>query len=134
LTARREAAKELRERRLALYADIAEYAQRRAEALDWLTEEWPYRTRFPAPPPNPPHRGVLTARTSLLAPQAVQEAWRQLVDAVDKLDWNVREDGHHDEEGQLMTSADNPDVTETQDAIQKLMAAIRRAAEADRHH
>jgi hypothetical protein len=112
---------------------VAEYVQRRAAGLEWLTEPWPARTRFPTPPPDPPHRDLLAARIGLLAPQAVQDAWTQLVDAAERLDWNVNENGDRDEEGELTAAVDDPDVVATRKAIERLTVALRQAIEADRH-
>jgi hypothetical protein len=74
----RDQAERLRERRAALYVDLAEYVQSHETGLEAVTDEYGSRQ---TPTPDLQHPDRLTARVRLCATPQVRERWMTVVQA-----------------------------------------------------
>lgn len=109
--------------RAELYTDATLFAQVQRGSLDNLID--PYGSATGRSRPTTVHVDTITARMVLLAPPAVEDAWRELVKAVDILAWNLSEDNSVDENGQFTSSDDSPDVVRVDRAIKRLYKTTR---------
>ncbi|WP_426511998.1 hypothetical protein ACPPVO_16040 [Dactylosporangium sp. McL0621] len=118
----RERLERQRERRAALYVDIAEYVQDQQSILELTTDEYASRR---AEIPNLQHPDRLTARVRLYATPQVDESWSALVRAVEGIDWEWTEgDINHGTHGSWL-DPDNAAVVELDKAIKKLQSVLR---------
>ncbi|MEW2539309.1 hypothetical protein [Micromonospora chalcea] len=85
----REKADRLRELRVKLYLDLAEYSENFAAALDAVTDE--LGITKPRRPNDAVHQDRLSAQVKLLAPKPVRDAWVRLIRAEYDMNWELHE-------------------------------------------
>ncbi|MEU7800585.1 hypothetical protein AB0B10_15060 [Micromonospora arborensis] len=117
-----------RERRAALYVDLAEYTRNEQSMLASATDEYSSR-RVEVPDLQHPDR--LTARVMLYASSEVGGSWAALVRAIDQARWEWTEgDVNHNGHQQWLDS-DNPAVVELDKAINEMQSVLRAAVDED---
>ncbi|MFI7213151.1 hypothetical protein ACIBP4_01130 [Micromonospora maritima] len=117
-----------RERRTALYVDLAEYTQSEQSTLEAAVDEYGER-RLEVP--NLQHPDRLTARVKLYATPQVCESWNALVQAIDLVRWewsegNVNQNDHH-----RWLDPHSPAVLKLDIAIKEMQSALRVAVDED---
>ncbi|MGN9774433.1 hypothetical protein ACTMS0_01425 [Micromonospora sp. H33] len=118
-----------RERRAALYVDLAEYTQNEQSMLAAATDEYSSR---PVEVPDLQHPDRLAARVMLYASPQVGESWAALVRAIDRDRWEWTEgDVNHNGHQQWLDS-DNSAVGELDKAINEMQSVLRAAVDEDR--
>ncbi|MFI6065282.1 hypothetical protein ACIA47_08430 [Micromonospora sp. NPDC051227] len=117
-----------RERRDALYVDLAEYAQSEWSTLEAATDEY---SDSPVAVPDLQHPDRLTARVSLYATPQVGESWAALVRASRRVRWEWSEGNFNEGNHQRWMDSDNPAVIEMDIAIKEMQAVLRAAVDAD---
>ncbi|MGW3615293.1 hypothetical protein ACWD6N_36890 [Micromonospora sp. NPDC005163] len=117
-----------RERRAALYVDLAEYTQSEQSALEAATDEYSER-RVQVPDLQHPDR--LTARVKLYTTPQVRETWIALVRAMELLRWEWSEGDVNRNEHHSWLDQDNPAVVELGMAIKEMQSALRVAVDED---
>ncbi|MEU4639588.1 hypothetical protein [Micromonospora sp. NPDC023814] len=102
----RERADRLRELRIKLYVDLAEYSQNFEATLGAVTDELGINKS--RGPDDLIHHEKLTAQVKLLAPKPVRDAWYQLRRSEEDLYWELHEGSpNHTPQGQPYLDADS---------------------------
>ncbi|MBQ1051675.1 hypothetical protein KBX50_24810 [Micromonospora sp. C51] len=117
-----------RERRAALYVDLAEYTQNQESSLEVTTDEYG-ESRDGMPDLQHPDR--LTARVRLYAAPEVGESWAALVQAIARVRWEWFEGDIHQNEHHRWLDPGNRAVVELDRAIKEMQATLRVAADED---
>ncbi|MCM0675090.1 hypothetical protein NCC78_10365 [Micromonospora phytophila] len=117
-----------RERRAALYVDLAEYTQSEQSTLESATDEY---SDSPVDVPDLQHPDRLTARVRLYAAPQVGEGWVALVRAMERVRWEWLEGDVNENEHHRWLDPDNPAVVELDKAIKELQSALRTAVDED---
>lgn len=123
----RDKADRLRERRVVLYIDLAEYVQRRQSSIPVITDSVG-DTGHITQPDDLIHPYRLTARAKLLAPRAVVDAWAAFDRAEDALLWEfTQEPDGTNYSGESYLNVDNKSVQEVIRTAQDVSNALRAA-------
>ncbi|WP_433316728.1 hypothetical protein [Micromonospora chersina] len=117
-----------RERRAALYVDLAEYTQSERSMLEAVTDEYASR---PVKVPDLQHPDRLSARVRLYAAPQVDASWAVLVRSIDRVHWEWTEGDVHHNGSQAWLDVDNPAVVELDKAINEMQSVLRAAIEED---
>jgi hypothetical protein len=128
LTAGREIAADLRERRLALYLDAAAYAQYRSSHLDWVCAGVDSKQLHGRQAEEPPHADTLTARMQLLAHGDVRDAWFGVLAAWEDLYVWIKQVAPPDEAGNPKVPGSHPEAMALRIKIEVLEEELRMAA------
>jgi hypothetical protein len=117
---------ELRERRVALYVDIAEYVQRRESTIEAVTDaEGIVSGRDHL---DVAHPDRLSARVKLLAPADVARSWAAFVEAEEALMWvGVEDPDGYDRNGHPYLNPDNKVVADVTRTATEVHASLRNA-------
>ncbi|MEU9513072.1 hypothetical protein [Micromonospora sp. NPDC048169] len=125
LAHRQAQATDLRALRMALFLDIGEYAEEAWRRLKALTASNEEHDRSGLTDLVHPLR--LTARISLLAPRDVRDAWRDFLEAEDRLRWEWYENPDVDPEGTIYVDPADPVALRTAEALRGLQQSLRAA-------
>lgn len=117
-----------RERRAALYVDLAEYTQGEQSTLEATTDEY---SDSPVEVPDLQHPDRLTARVKLYASPQVGESWAALVRAMERIRWEWFEGDVNENEHHRWLDPDNPAAVELGKAIKDMQLVLRAAADGD---
>ncbi|GLZ56581.1 hypothetical protein [Micromonospora sp. NBRC 107095] len=117
-----------RERRTALYVDLAEYTQSEQSSLEAVTDEYGER-RVQVPDLQHPDR--LTARVKLYATPQVRKSWIALVRAMELVRWEWSEGDVNQNEHHRWLDQDNPAVVRLDEAIKDMQSALSAAIDED---
>ncbi|MEU0155883.1 hypothetical protein [Micromonospora fulviviridis] len=122
----RQKAEQLRQRRVALYVDMADHLQRCETSIDAITD--PYWVAPSQRREGLVHPEQLLAHTRLLAPQSLFSSWLTFTRAENLVDFVLREnpDGIGIEQHSYLND-DNPYVQELKEAIAVLHRELRAA-------
>ncbi|MEU2168297.1 hypothetical protein ACH47V_23765 [Micromonospora chersina] len=122
----RERADRLRELRIKLYVDLAEYSQNFEATLAAVTDELGItKSRGPE---DLIHHEKLTAQVKLLAPKSVRDAWYQLRRSEENLRWELYEGSpNHTPQGSPYLDADSPFVIGIHRDLAELQFGLRAA-------
>ncbi|WP_155256570.1 hypothetical protein [Salinispora pacifica] len=114
----------LRELRIRLYVDISEYAERVEAFFEAVTSDYDFYRG--APSYSPLHHEKLTGQVKLLAPQYLQDAWREFRVSEDMITFELMEgDPSHNPSGRAYLDTDAPYVVLARAKLVKLEDALR---------
>jgi hypothetical protein len=117
-----------RERRVALYVDLAEYAQSEQSRLEIVTDEFGEHRQQNLDLGSPDR---LTARVKLYAAPDVRESWLLLIQALEHLRWEYFEGDNNHSEHHIWLDQDNPAVVKLRAAIEQTQSALNAAIDKD---
>ncbi|MFI7658340.1 hypothetical protein ACIBTW_05565 [Micromonospora parva] len=117
-----------RERRAALYVDLAECIQSERSMLEAVTDEYASR---PVEVPDLQHPDRLTARVKLYAAPQVDASWATFVRSMDRVRWEWTEGDVNYNGSQTWLDVDNPAVVELDKTINEMQSALRVAIDED---
>ncbi|MEU4559126.1 hypothetical protein AB0F72_12115 [Actinoplanes sp. NPDC023936] len=121
----REKAERLRELRVTLYIDVAEYVQRRESSFEAITDEYGVASSGWSEELIHPQR--LSARVNLLTPDPIRRAWAAFESAEDQLFWELNENPDGVNQGGPYLKADSLVVKDARDSVEPLRQALRDA-------
>ncbi|MFF0122939.1 hypothetical protein ACFYP0_12105 [Micromonospora arida] len=122
----RERADRLRELRIKLYVDLAEYSQNFEEALSAVTDELGITKARGAD--GLIHHEKLTAQVKLLAPKSVRDAWYRLRQSEESVYWELYEGSpNHTPQGQPYLDADSQFIIGIHRDLSELQSCLRAA-------
>jgi hypothetical protein len=122
----REKAERLRELRVTLYVDLAEYIQRREASLEVVTDDVGV-TKVKGPD-DLVHPQRLTARVKLLAPASVIAGWAAFEAAEDRMLWELYEGSpNYTPNGEPYFDPDDAIVADVRRTISEIQLALRTA-------
>jgi hypothetical protein len=122
---RRDKTDRLRELRISLYIDLADYVQRRQSSIEAVTDQWGNILR--TSPDGLAHPQRLSARVKLLASQNVRNAWTQFEHAEDLLLYELHEDPDGMHQGGPYLKPDNEHVNAVVQTADVMHKALRGA-------